>query len=191
MCVCTCLWFARQRWEYIQALLRRQGRDSIIRRIKEFDVVHMKASSMNKAEAHLQLCNEKTVRQTSAGAGTFYVWVRTSFRLGLSVLLVGLFASPLLMMHGHVTKHGIVSQFHPPPRSEKHSHKNTKPTTTTPPKDNYNSKSQQQETHAHTHTYTHAHTPSPHTHVYTFTHTHNTHTHTHTHSQAHEVSRVT
>ncbi|KAK7116087.1 lim and transglutaminase domain protein ltd-1-like [Littorina saxatilis] len=63
-----------KQWEYIQALLRRQGRESIIRRIREFDTVHMKPYSMRRANTHLKNCNKDLVRQVSAGAGTFYVW---------------------------------------------------------------------------------------------------------------------
>ncbi|KAL8565236.1 hypothetical protein ACOMHN_001134 [Nucella lapillus] len=61
-------------WEYIQSLLRRQGRGSIIRRIKEFDSQHMKQAKVVRAEGHLKHCNKNKVRQTSAGAGTFYMW---------------------------------------------------------------------------------------------------------------------
>ncbi|XP_076465230.1 uncharacterized protein LOC143297002 [Babylonia areolata] len=61
-------------WEYIQSLLRRQGRGSIIRRIQEFDPRTMKKAKVHRAEDHLKVCSKDKVRQTSAGAGTFYVW---------------------------------------------------------------------------------------------------------------------
>ncbi|KAK7496944.1 hypothetical protein BaRGS_00011924 [Batillaria attramentaria] len=73
-------------WEYIQSLLRRQGRESIIRRIKEFDLVGLKVSSMHRAESHLQSCNKELVRQTSAGAGTFYIWSRNIINEGKKAL---------------------------------------------------------------------------------------------------------
>lgn len=65
-----------ENWEYIQSLLRRQGRESIIRRIREFDLVHLKVPSLHRAEHHLQDCSKDLIRQTSAGAGTFYLWSR-------------------------------------------------------------------------------------------------------------------
>nr|KAG5706575.1 hypothetical protein BaRGS_028746 [Batillaria attramentaria] len=63
-----------KKWEYIQALLRKQGREGIIRRIKEFDIVHLNKSKLHQAESKLDTCSKDEVRLVSAGAGTFYVW---------------------------------------------------------------------------------------------------------------------
>lgn len=63
-----------EKWGYVQALLRKQGRASIIRRISEFDTVNLNMTTVNRAENRLIHVNKDMVRQTSAGAGTFYVW---------------------------------------------------------------------------------------------------------------------
>ncbi|XP_041365527.1 hillarin-like isoform X2 [Gigantopelta aegis] len=61
-------------WEYVQSLMRRLGQESLIRRIKEFDVVNMSVPSAKRADGLLNKYELFDVRESSAGAGTFYVW---------------------------------------------------------------------------------------------------------------------
>ena len=55
--------------------MRRLGQDSLIRRIKQFDVVNLPVPSAKRADSLLNKYELYDVRQNSAGAGTFYVWV--------------------------------------------------------------------------------------------------------------------
>lgn len=53
------------------------GKDSLIRRVKKFDTVSVQPDTRYKVEGMLEEFSETDARTASAGAGTFYVWVRT------------------------------------------------------------------------------------------------------------------
>nr|KAG5706574.1 hypothetical protein BaRGS_028745 [Batillaria attramentaria] len=63
-----------KKWENIQALLGKSGREGILRRISEFDKVHLEESRKQNVESKLSTCNRTEVCLASAGAGTFYDW---------------------------------------------------------------------------------------------------------------------
>ncbi|XP_050400017.2 hillarin [Patella vulgata] len=65
---------ALNRWEHIQGLTRRLGKESLIRRIKQFDVINLRLPVANKSDGLLGLYDQMVVRENSAGAGTFYNW---------------------------------------------------------------------------------------------------------------------
>ncbi|ESP00550.1 hypothetical protein LOTGIDRAFT_157826 [Lottia gigantea] len=67
-----------KRWEHIQSLTRKLGKESLIRRIKEFDLVNLKIPVANRSDRLLDMYDKRTVYLTSAGAGTFFKWVRAS-----------------------------------------------------------------------------------------------------------------
>ncbi|KAK6180469.1 hypothetical protein SNE40_012617 [Patella caerulea] len=64
------------RWEHIQSLTRRLGKDSLMRRIKQFDVINLRLPVANRSDRLLGLYDETLVCKNSAGAGTFYNWSR-------------------------------------------------------------------------------------------------------------------
>ncbi|XP_059165126.1 hillarin-like [Physella acuta] len=66
-----------QDWSYIQNSMRTLGRNSMIARMRRTDVVNLKKGQVTDAERYLGQTNKHLVRLTSAGAGTFYVWVST------------------------------------------------------------------------------------------------------------------
>ncbi|KAL5005340.1 hypothetical protein ScPMuIL_018796 [Solemya velum] len=61
-------------WENIQTLMRRTGKNSMIRKVKQFDSVHLNEATTRKASKILDRYNDVVVRNASAGAGTFFVW---------------------------------------------------------------------------------------------------------------------
>ncbi|KAK6180468.1 hypothetical protein SNE40_012616 [Patella caerulea] len=65
---------ALNRWEHIQSLTKRLGKESLIRRIKQFDVINLRLPVANRSDRLLGVYGELEVRENSAGAGTFYNW---------------------------------------------------------------------------------------------------------------------
>lgn len=63
-------------WEDIQILMGRIGKDSMLRRVKQFDTISVQPDTKYYVERTLNEHSETEVRLASAGAGTFYVWLR-------------------------------------------------------------------------------------------------------------------
>ncbi|XP_052788215.1 lim and transglutaminase domain protein ltd-1-like [Mya arenaria] len=63
-------------WEDLQVLMGRLGKDSMIRRVRQFDTVSVQPSVQKEVEKMLDEHSEIDARKASAGAGTFYVWLR-------------------------------------------------------------------------------------------------------------------
>jgi len=57
------------------------GRDSLIIKVKKFDTVDVQPDTKYRVERTLERYSETDARKASAGAGTFYVWVRKCFNL--------------------------------------------------------------------------------------------------------------
>ena len=51
------------------------GRDSLLRRVKQFDTVNVAPDQKFTVDRILKKHNESAARIASAGCGTFYVWV--------------------------------------------------------------------------------------------------------------------
>lgn len=64
-----------QEWEQIQALMRKKGKEGLLRRVRLFDTVHVTENMVNSATQLLRDYDEERVRASSAGLGTFYKWV--------------------------------------------------------------------------------------------------------------------
>ncbi|XP_071100653.1 lim and transglutaminase domain protein ltd-1-like [Haliotis cracherodii] len=62
------------RWDYIQHLMRKVGRNSLISRLRKFDVVSVQLDILDRVQSIIDMYDEDAVRQASSGAGTFYVW---------------------------------------------------------------------------------------------------------------------
>ena len=60
----------------MQALIGKTGKESLKRRVSEFDVDKLQLSVASKAKELLKNYNMNEIRDTSHGAATFYVWVR-------------------------------------------------------------------------------------------------------------------
>nr|XP_022333112.1 hillarin-like [Crassostrea virginica]XP_022333113.1 hillarin-like [Crassostrea virginica] len=63
-----------EEWEQILALMRRGGKQGLLRRVRQFDTVHVTENMVNHASQLLQPYSEERVRTSSAGLGTFYKW---------------------------------------------------------------------------------------------------------------------
>lgn len=73
-----------QEWEQIQALMRKQGKEGLLRRVRLFDTVDVTENMVNSAAQLLRDYDEERVRASSAGLATFYKWViETAFYLFL------------------------------------------------------------------------------------------------------------
>lgn len=55
--------------------MRRGGKQGLLRRVRQFDTVHVTENMVNHASQLLQPYSEERVRTSSAGLGTFYKWV--------------------------------------------------------------------------------------------------------------------
>lgn len=64
-----------QEWEQIQALMRKQGKEGLLRRVRLFDTVDVTENMVNSAAQLLRDYDEERVRVSSAGLATFYKWV--------------------------------------------------------------------------------------------------------------------
>jgi len=58
-------------------LIGKTGKESLKRRVKEFDVDKLQLSLASKVKDLLKNYNMNEIRDTSHGAATFYVWVHT------------------------------------------------------------------------------------------------------------------
>ncbi|XP_046544530.1 lim and transglutaminase domain protein ltd-1-like [Haliotis rubra] len=63
-------------WEFVQNLMRKVGKNSLIYRLMEFDVIQASKQQIEAVQALLDQFNEQTVTQASIVAGHFYVWCR-------------------------------------------------------------------------------------------------------------------
>ena len=59
----------------MQALIGKTGKESLKRRVSEFDVDKLQLSLASKVKDLLKNYNSNEIRDTSHGAATFYVWV--------------------------------------------------------------------------------------------------------------------
>ncbi|XP_061168879.1 uncharacterized protein LOC133178144 [Saccostrea echinata] len=64
-----------QEWEQIQTLMRRTGKEGLLRRIRQFDIVHVTENMINHSSQILRPYDEERIRVSSAGLATFYKWV--------------------------------------------------------------------------------------------------------------------
>ncbi|KAL3865485.1 hypothetical protein ACJMK2_042870 [Sinanodonta woodiana] len=64
-----------ENWETIRYLLGLTGRDSLLRRVKDFDPKKVDLAIYADVEDLLRNYTENDVRTASSGAGTFYVWL--------------------------------------------------------------------------------------------------------------------
>ena len=71
-----------QEWEDIQAYMKTTGRGSLMRKVKQFDTLDVPPETADMSENILRPYDETTVRLSSAGAATFYVWVRFCYVKG-------------------------------------------------------------------------------------------------------------
>lgn len=63
-------------WEDLQMLMGKLGKDSMLRRVRNFDTVRVQPDTKYYVDRTQQEHTETEVRLASAGAGTFYVWLR-------------------------------------------------------------------------------------------------------------------
>ncbi|XP_062607663.1 lim and transglutaminase domain protein ltd-1-like [Saccostrea cucullata] len=64
-----------EEWEQIQALMRKTGKEGLLRRVHLFDTVNVTENMVNQASQILQPYDEERIQAFSAGLGTFYKWV--------------------------------------------------------------------------------------------------------------------
>jgi len=75
-------------WREVQALIGKTGKESLKRRVSEFDVDKLPLSLAGKVKDLLKNYNHNEIRDTSHGAATFYVWVRSRFAAYNSMTLI-------------------------------------------------------------------------------------------------------
>ncbi|KAH3793457.1 hillarin-like [Dreissena polymorpha] len=63
-------------WENLQVLMGKMGKESMLRRVKTFDTIKVKPGVQQKVEEMLNKYSEFEARVASAGAGTFYCWLK-------------------------------------------------------------------------------------------------------------------
>ncbi|XP_071100651.1 lim and transglutaminase domain protein ltd-1-like [Haliotis cracherodii] len=63
-------------WEFVQNLMRKVGKDSLIYRLMEFDVMQVSKQQIEAVQALLDQFSDHNVTQASIVAGHFYVWCR-------------------------------------------------------------------------------------------------------------------
>ncbi|KAL4227458.1 hypothetical protein ACF0H5_012902 [Mactra antiquata] len=63
-------------WTEIQVMMGKTGKESLLRKVKEFDTVNVTPEARAHADKTLSEHTETDARVASAGAGTFYVWLR-------------------------------------------------------------------------------------------------------------------
>ena len=65
-------------WKNMQALLGKTGKDGLKRQVTQVDPLHIEMQHAVYAnDKYLEQLDLETVRDVSAGAATFYVWVST------------------------------------------------------------------------------------------------------------------
>ncbi|XP_061168883.1 lim and transglutaminase domain protein ltd-1-like [Saccostrea echinata] len=65
-----------EEWEQIQALMRKTGKEGLLRRVRLFDTVQVTENMVNHSSQILRPYDEERIRASSAGLGTFYNWAR-------------------------------------------------------------------------------------------------------------------
>ena len=95
-----------QVWEDIQILMGKLGRDSLIRRVKQFDTVNVAPDQKFTVDRILTKHDETAARIASAGCGTFYVWVCLQGKIPTYFIIIiiqkrlfSFIASETLLMH--------------------------------------------------------------------------------------------
>ncbi|XP_062597779.1 lim and transglutaminase domain protein ltd-1-like, partial [Saccostrea cucullata] len=63
-----------EEWEQIQALMRRTGKEGLLRRVRQFNSTHVTKNMIHQSSQILRLYDEETIRDFSAGLATFYKW---------------------------------------------------------------------------------------------------------------------
>ncbi|XP_062597788.1 uncharacterized protein LOC134259203 [Saccostrea cucullata] len=63
-----------EEWEQIQGLMRKTGKQGLLRRVREFDTIHVTENMVNNAAQLLRPYDKETAATASAGLGTFYKW---------------------------------------------------------------------------------------------------------------------
>lgn len=63
-------------WEDLQMLMGKTGKDKMLRRVKEFDTINVQPDTVYRVQQTINKYTETDARIASAGAGTFYVWLR-------------------------------------------------------------------------------------------------------------------
>lgn len=63
-----------QEWEQIQGLMRKSGKQGLLRRVRQFDTINVTENMVNSAAQLLRQYDEETATTASAGLGTFYKW---------------------------------------------------------------------------------------------------------------------
>lgn len=71
------MFFVVQEWREVQTLIGKTGKESLKRRVSEFDVDKLQLSLAMKVKDLLKNYNMNEIRDTSHGVATFYVWVCT------------------------------------------------------------------------------------------------------------------
>ncbi|XP_062607656.1 lim and transglutaminase domain protein ltd-1-like [Saccostrea cucullata] len=64
-----------EEWEQIQALMRKTGKEGLLRRVRLFDTVNVTENMVNHSSQILRPYDEERIQASSAGLGTFYKWV--------------------------------------------------------------------------------------------------------------------
>ncbi|OWF54020.1 hillarin-like [Mizuhopecten yessoensis] len=62
-------------WDYLQTLMRRAGRDSLLARIRKLNYDNIDKKTITKAMNLITPYDKEAVTTASAGAGTFYKWI--------------------------------------------------------------------------------------------------------------------
>lgn len=70
-----------QDWKDVQVLIGKTGKESLKRRVSEFDVEKLSMSLAFKVKDLLKNYELNEIRDTSAGAATFYVWVSGGYHM--------------------------------------------------------------------------------------------------------------
>lgn len=63
-----------EEWEQIQCLMRKSGKQGLLRRVRQFDTINVTENMVNSAAQLLRQYDEETAATASAGLGTFYKW---------------------------------------------------------------------------------------------------------------------
>ncbi|XP_062607669.1 lim and transglutaminase domain protein ltd-1-like [Saccostrea cucullata] len=63
-------------WEYIQNLMRKTGKKSLMNRFQKFNLADVPEEVKTKAQNIFMRFTEDDVRKTSAGAASFFVWIQ-------------------------------------------------------------------------------------------------------------------
>ncbi|XP_069137433.1 lim and transglutaminase domain protein ltd-1-like [Argopecten irradians] len=62
-------------WEFIQDLLRKTGKESVLKKIKDYDSIDLETETAQRAADLISQYDKANLVDASAAAGAFYVWV--------------------------------------------------------------------------------------------------------------------